>query len=345
MKKTLLLAAMAAFALTSCSKDNDIQTSEVDAIGFRAVTGKTSKGTSLDATNFLGFRIFAYQTATGSTLPTTGQTPDFMYNVPVTRTTLTDPWTYSPTQFWPASAKVHFFAYGPATSEATFATAVGVEGQPIINFSVNNAVASQEDLIWAKNEGRDKSNTGSSPVALNFSHALSQVVFQAKSNEASLTFDITKVELLTLKNTGKFNLKNGAWTGAPTGSASYSIEGALLANNTNIDNTAFVNISGTNGAMMVMPQSLTAGQASPVNPTSGTYVRITFGAKSGNAVIVDDGSTLTVPFGGFDFEQNKRYVIQMTLTGDSDGGTPVGITFSGTVSDWDSPDVEKPINM
>ena len=346
MKKIFLFAAIAALTLTGCSKDQNVEKSDSDVIGFRAVSGKSTKGTSIDGTNFLGFRVFAYQTASGGTIPGSGVKPDFMYDVAVTRAAVGDNFAYSPAKYWPSNGNVHFYAYGPATTAATFATASGVEGQPVINFSVNASVAAQEDLIWAKMEGRNKTNTGTNPVNFTFAHALSQVVFQAKSGAEALKFNITKVELVTVKNAGSFNLKNGAWVGAPTGTATYGIDGTMLANNTNIDNTAFVNLTGTNGAMMVMPQTLTAGTASPVNTSSGTYIRITFGAKDGDVAIVEDGSTYTVPFGGFDLEQNKRYVIQMTLSGNSDGsGEPVAITFSGTVSDWETPDVTKPIGM
>lgn len=356
MKKILFMAVITAAVFTGCSQDEEIEKREASVVNFKAITGKSTRATETVAANFLNFKVFAYETAnTSSTLPGTGVTPSFMYGLDVTRTSSTDPWGYTgDTYYWPSSNNVHFFSYSPASSTAAaYATAQGVEGQPIINYTVPTTVAAQEDLIYARAEGQNRTSPGTNPVQLAFSHALSQLVFKAKSGVSTLKFDITEMQLINVKNQSSLNLKNGNWT-TPTGSVDYTLPTALMAATAlDIDNSAFVDITGTNGAMMIMPQALTAGQYAgqnyvPGDRTSGTFLRIVFGAKNAatDTEVVAPGTTLTVPFGGFTLAKNNKYTIEMTLTGTSDGGdTRVAISFNGTVSPWDEPGSSTPINM
>lgn len=346
MKKSLILTAIAAIALAGCSKENnDNQHNDTDVITFRALGDKALRGTVVEGSNFLGFKVFAYETAE-TTLPASGQTPAFLYNTSVTRPTISDAWSYSPARTWPATTNIHFFAYGPESANASFLTAAGAAGQPEINFTVDNSVANQCDLVWSAKEGCDKATYSSTPVTLTFKHALSQMTFQAKSANSILKFSVSKIEVLGLKNSARFNLKTGAWNNLAATTANYTLDGALLANNTAVDNSAFVTLSAAaNGTMMLLPQSLTKGQASPVDLSSGTYLRITFGAKDGDIPIVAEGTTMTVPFGGFALEANKRYTIQLTLSGNNDTSDPAAIEFSGTVSSWETPNVSSPINI
>lgn len=75
------------------------------------------------------------------------------------------------------------------------------------NFTVNDAVASQTDLLYAVKTGQTKATTGTqSPVTLNFHHALSQIVFYAKNVNPNIYVEVTGVSVCNVKNSGTYTL-------------------------------------------------------------------------------------------------------------------------------------------
>lgn len=77
---------------------------------------------------------------------------------------------------------------------------VGTPGK-VTAFTPAAAAASQMDLMVARKEVTAKE----SPVALNFRHALSQIVVQVKNSNANLDFDITGVRIGYVSTEGEFN--------------------------------------------------------------------------------------------------------------------------------------------
>ena len=95
--------------------------------------------------------------------------------------------------------------YWPATSYQ-WSVAEGKAVAKFVNFEVNDDVAAQQDLIYAvkTNQSKRAEDDANTPVALNFRHALSQVVFQAKNTNANLYVEISGVKVVNVGNTNTF---------------------------------------------------------------------------------------------------------------------------------------------
>lgn len=187
MKKIMILAAVAALALTACAKFETEKPVVDEPIAFGAYAGNalTKAGAYGEETTTTlqtnGFGVFAYQT-TGDY--SSSATPNFMYNTKVS----TSSWTYSPIKYWPnqiqagdtdsqpATAyqadKVSFFAYAPhvaataSTGAVTGGTTEGITaltsnataGDPKVTYKVSNDLDKQVDLLWAVSKGATWTN-------------------------------------------------------------------------------------------------------------------------------------------------------------------------------------------
>ena len=176
MKKSMILAAVAAIVLSACAKIETEKPVVDEPINFAAYSGNaiTKAGTpgemTTDSLKSAGFGVLAYQTTGDAAIAT----PNFMYNTKVSG----DFWTYSPVKYWPnqiqagntdaqpATAfqadKVSFFAYAPyvAVTASTGAvtgsadegiialTANSASGDPKVTYKVTDDLDKQVDLCW-----------------------------------------------------------------------------------------------------------------------------------------------------------------------------------------------------
>ncbi|GHV70685.1 hypothetical protein FACS189420_2820 [Bacteroidia bacterium] len=123
-------------------------------------------------------------------------------------------WSYSPLGLWPETetTQVNFYAFSPAEAHGVTNALAGQTGpSPTINYalpghSVNASrpLSNQEDLLVAHHTGTFFAE-GVSGVNLNFRHALSRVLFKAKS-EGSLGFTVLGIALKNIKGSGTLNL-------------------------------------------------------------------------------------------------------------------------------------------
>lgn len=112
-------------------------------------------------------------------------------------------WTnQSGTRYWPETA-VDFYAYVNAGTSYKWSVNEGKATAKFENFTVNGTVAEQVDLLYAVKTGQKKAD---GKVNLNFRHALSQIVFQAKNTNANLYVEIAGVSVVNVggKNTFTF---------------------------------------------------------------------------------------------------------------------------------------------
>ncbi len=169
MKKSIILAAVAALVLAGCTKNETyVVNTEKDAVSFGAYSGRAvTKAGPTDDINLKalaehGFGVFATYSATDDFSEATN---DFMYNQQVTSADEGATWTYSPVKYWPNptngqaadAQKVSFFAYAPyADPEATGAVNdYGVTGFEIDGATKHNIVnytfaanKPNVDLMW-----------------------------------------------------------------------------------------------------------------------------------------------------------------------------------------------------
>lgn len=218
--KKILLVALAAAGMVSCSQNEEIENAGQKAeIRFSTVVKNGTRAVINDNNNFSEFTVCGYKTADvmadGVQLAS-----GFMDNVNVTKSDNT--WSTATTFYWPATGKVQFFATYPAqTLDITSA------GYPKFDYKVG-AIDAQVDLVAAKVLDKDKTAAG---ITLPFQHLLTQVNFSIKGDLAGCTYKLTKLELSNLNDNGSFQFTSatdgvgGTWTlGSATANLKYTYE-------------------------------------------------------------------------------------------------------------------------
>ena len=176
MKKSMILAAVAALVLCACAKVETVKPVVDEPVSFGVYVPKTTKagtpGTittnGAESTVSLqteGFGVFATYSDGGDYAATIG--PNFMYNTKVS----TAAWTYSPVKYWPnetindnngasgpANAdKLSFLAYAPWVNHKEAYGSTGITGltannattDPKVTYTISTDPSESVDLLWA----------------------------------------------------------------------------------------------------------------------------------------------------------------------------------------------------
>ena len=168
MKKSMILAAVAALVLCACAKVETVKPVVDEPVSFGVYVPKTTKagtpGTittnGAESTVSLqteGFGVFATYSDGGDYAATIG--PNFMYNTKVS----TAAWTYSPVKYWPnetindnngasgpANAdKLSFLAYAPWVNHKEAYGSTGITG---LNHSLEDYYHTRRDTYDNMNE-------------------------------------------------------------------------------------------------------------------------------------------------------------------------------------------------
>ena len=186
MKKVLFSAAMA-LVLVSCAHDEIIEINrDSDEIRFGVVTDAATRAADVYCNNNLPGAFTVYANHDGKTYID----GDLIQKVG-------DAWVnQTGVRYWPQKGDVTFYAHVNGTGF----TWVSGNVPTIKDYTVPTAVADQKDLLYAvKSQGRSDN-----PVTLNFRHALSQIVFQAKNTNANLYVEIEGVTICNLGNVNTF---------------------------------------------------------------------------------------------------------------------------------------------
>lgn len=258
MKGRFFILALSAMALaTGCSNDEMTEVNTGDGIGFSVTAGKLSRATATTTASIDEFKVWAI---------TDGKT--YMDGIDVSKGT-DGKWTYTGTKFWPATA-VDFFAVSPAAPQSG-TVSVTTSGKTIAGYTADGS----EDLLYAANIGETKAAHATSPVAVNFRHALSQIVFKVKKTAtSSINVDVQKIRVDGVASTstltwaeattganlaeGSSDTENGNTWGTwstPTGNASYTAVDLTTAYNVTTTASCLTAEAG-NGALFLMPQTL-----------------------------------------------------------------------------------------
>ena len=199
----------------------------------------------------------------------------------------------SGTRFWPNELTVDFYAVVNGDIKWNVTAAEGTAPASIENFTVPTTVADQKDLLYSVKKGLEKGATEAetSPVELNFRHALSQIVFQAKNTNPNLYVEVSGVSIVNVGNRNTFAFPNantdnnmvdtdhngsfnytidysdgswGKWNALTSGSTVYPVDFETVkveGTNTVVDLTA--NVKGDNtvkdefnkNALLLLPQT------------------------------------------------------------------------------------------
>lgn len=288
MKKTLTLfaCAMTAMALASCSNDEDVKTlANSDEIRF-APTSENGNTRAADvycnANMPSQFKVYAISDG------------KVYINGDIIQKTSASTWeNKSGTRYWPKTP-VDFYAQVNGDDQFTWD---GTSAPQFANFTVNNNVASQTDLLYAVKTNQTKSSsTSPAPVALNFHHALSQVVFYAKNTNPNIYVEVTGVSVGGVKNSGTYTFPTADTDGnvahgTTTGTSSNGAQGSwALGTSTDVYDVTFptVKLVGNQDNPTVMNltdnTNLTAGSLGHGDETTNSF---------GNAMLLMPQGTFT----------------------------------------------------
>lgn len=288
MKKTVLIVpALMALAAVSCTK-SEVLESNSGEIRFNVVANKATKAADVYCNENKPGEFMVYAVSGNKTYIDGDR---IVYNG-------SDWENQSGVRYWPETT-VDFYAHVNAGDNFKW----DASSAPVIkNFSPDLNVANQVDLLYAVKKGESKKD---SPVQLNFRHALSQIVFNAKNTNANLYVEITGVKVANVGRSNTFtypttdtdskfvshdgtgNLPStgaGFWAKLTSGDASYEVDFNAVpvrGNSTVVDLTT-ANDSGkefNSQAMLLLPQTTTAWVPSkdsntPSEDNTGSYFLI-----------------------------------------------------------------------
>lgn len=332
MKKILFSAAMA-LVLVSCSRDEVIEINrDSDEIRFGVVTDAATRAADVYCNNNLPGAFTVYANHNGQTY-IDGDLIQKDSTAWVNKTGV---------RYWP-KGDVSFYAHVNGTG---FTWASG-EVPTITDYTVDTLVANQKDLLYAvktQSEGQ---------VTLNFRHALSQIVFQAKNTNANLYVEIKGVTICKLGNVNTFtyptantddNIINhdgegdtettgawGRWGDLTGGNTDYAVEFTAVPVPGDNDDKSLTNTNNTgkefsSNAMLLLPQKTTAWDPEDGKPAdqNGTYFLVD--CKICNVAGDDYATSDVVLWEGpaaipvaFNWEQGKKYIYTFVF-GDGNGG-------------------------
>lgn len=243
MKKFFFLAALAGAVLVSCTKNEPAPFESKQQITFAApVVSPNTKAVNEVWNNYptdaaYDFAVWGYYYA-GGTYTTFAGGQLYMNDVTVSYDGDLGGWAPATSYYWPKNGSLTFIAYSPATLNETGKVTVGATGIKINGYNVDTDAAKQVDLLFSERAYDKKSvddgyvedgETDADPsvtddkyagVHLSFKHALSSILFSARTKDTydGTTITLKEISLLNIKSSGTFdqNLKdaNGETTDA-----------------------------------------------------------------------------------------------------------------------------------
>lgn len=356
MRKKVLLAALSALALAACVNDETIEMNPGNAVAFRPSTENSTRATVTTSNTIQDFKVWGYYKKNDNADYTS-----FMEEQVVNKAG--DEWVYSPVRFWPTTGEVDFYSVSPAD----VTTNITKDAQQILDYTVNTDPSKQIDLLYAANMECTNSNS-SKGVPVNFRHALSQVVFKAKTINPNIQVDIESISLWVMgkgtftfpkKTTTAINKSNtyedaaeeerfGKWTPSTAYEDMKSYSTNLAAPITVPTNGTAVNVTSTDNstALLLLPQVLAANnvtvpgydQPMPVAPTMSISCRI-YNVSGEDKVQVwgwNDGfrDINNIPFEGT-WQQGRKYTY--TLIFGEEMRNFEKVNFTTSVDEFQSP--------
>lgn len=202
MKKILLLTAGMLLIAASCTKNEVVEVNQDgNEIQYSVVANKATKAADIYCNSNKPSEFTVFAESDGKTY------------IDGDKITSTDGNTWvneSGTRFWPNESAVDFYAV--VNGNINWNPAAETSPASIVDYTVSTDVTKQNDLLYAvkMEQKRGETAENTEAVTLNFRHALSQIVFQAKNTNENLYVEISGVEIVNVadKNTFTFPTKD-----------------------------------------------------------------------------------------------------------------------------------------
>ena len=377
-KKNVMFLAIFGALLVGCSEEEiaNVETSSQNAISFNVVSNAAeTKATPITPSNLTttDFDVFAY-TADGTAFM--GKTDVAFAHDGVKIVYEDGDWNYddpNELRYWPAEA-LDFYAVSPASlvdAGMHYTWNFDHDSQQIYYSCLdeyNTTIADSDihanhDVMYGIAKGQTKDLNGGK-VKFTFKHILSQVVFKAKTEFATMNVTINSIKIHNAKMTGTFTLPSDAET-APSTADNWVLAG--MEDGTGYydpviirDKTIEVNSNTTDIScetpIFTIPQTLTKwsvdGDTKTIAKADGvrqSYLEISCNIQQSGVYLFGSAGeykTIYVPFGA-SWEPGKRYVYTMIFGGgyDANGDEILKpIEFDAEVEDWGD-DVESDVTF
>ena len=262
-------------------------------------------------------------------------------------------WATDDNYYWPESASVNFYAVYPASLSFDTSTRK-------VSYTVPTSVSQQEDVLYETVTASKTSTTvtgnavKANAVPLTFHHALAQIAFKGKISDGNKDWrvDVTNIALCNVYSTATLDLTASVktWTDLST-PASFECgirsDAPTLAfyEDDGTTEAAATTLTATDGALLLLPQTLTPWPRLTVNATAaantGCYLAVTCWIRTSLGDIRGTSEapvTVYVPFdNGTGWEAGKRYVYTLNFgAGYDDEGKTIlsAMTITSEVTDW-----------
>ncbi len=211
---------------------------------------------------------------------------------------------WSSTGSWPeTSDEVTWYAY----TDGTFNQTEDANKLPYINFTVEEAAASQHDLLVATASGTNSGTGGK--LSFTFDHACSALRFYVKksTNINDKTLTVSSIVLKNVIKDGKYYYGTQSWTLGTT-----STDYTLLSSSQNLASDSYVLLNGSedDSYLFLIPQTLTAWN--PSGALSNTYLEVTCTITNTSTSTQVYSGTAYIPFAAT-FEKGTKYDVKINI--------------------------------
>lgn len=377
MKKNLFLVALAAMSLASCSNDEVMEIKQ-DAISFDIVANNGSRAVDIysNSNKPTSFQVTA--------IHTDAEGVESIYIDDETVTLKNGAYEFADNQkrYWPATGSLTFYAVvepvdytkwvGVASFyEASYTKSVAVDaedskykyqitigqiGNSTEDVEAKGTAEEHHDLLYAVAAGKTKSVDGESPVMLNFRHAFSQIVFNAKHTSNTISVNVNKITLRNINSGMAFTLPatstdlsttpnvspTGLWP-AGVGVSGFPKKYTLSVEPENEDKEVVIsaektehNLTYGKTALLLPAQNIVMGDV--LAPSGGFVLMVDceiYNVVGDAKVAIFDG-VKNIPM-AINWEAGKKYIYTLDFDGDDD------ITFNLAVEPF--VDVESDVTV
>lgn len=354
MKRIFFAAVAATVAMTSCSIDNVVDQPTSGQISFNVLSSRMTRATPVTPSNITtaapDFVVFGFKNTGGSQYVGTDASNGVKIQYADTK------WDYansSDLAYWPSEA-LNFYAVNPSSNDNVTINITNDSQKLDYQMPANNA--QQIDLMYASKLNLTK--PGDYTVHFIFKHALSQIVFKAKTASTDLLVNVEGLTVNNLNDKGGFtfpSVETASGSAAGTWSVSSSVTPVatdvalgLASSNVTVNNTsASVNLTAADGALLVIPQtpvkwattSSVPVTISTANDNGQCYLSIQCKIQYKGTYLVGsstDAATIYVPFGE-QWDPGKKYIYTLIFGGGYDEGGESElqpILYDVDVEDW-----------
>lgn len=226
-------------------------------------------------------------------------------SVPITATKGSEG-KWSSTGSWPGTSdEVTWYAY----TNGTFNQTEDANKFPYINFTVEEAAASQHDLLVATASGTNSGTGGK--LSFTFDHACSALRFYVKksTNLSGYTVIVSSIVLRNVVNQGKYYYGSKEWTLTESRS-NYTLLSSAKTLGSGSGDYQLLNGSEDNSYLFLIPQTLTAWN--PSGALSNTYLEVTCTITNTSTSTQVYSGTAYIPFAAT-FEKGTKYDVKINI--------------------------------